>query len=293
MGVPTLAVLAASAGDSIRDVAMQHQVSYAQAYGAVQALSSEGLVRIQREGKRALLSPGSPAIGALAAALLRKDHPAWPHVFHGDRVLLLHALHRLHDIPLAALVTGYARSSAYQAVRQLAEKGILLHKRGQYQVHRQHADLADFVEEWTRLRAQHLARELHPEARVLHHVGPEVLFRAPGELEGAQPAGLAAFGLHGIDIRPADPRPHALAVRSLGAGDHLCQALKASPVDPITRSYAALLWERIRPELEGPARIYGVTSEAHAVRRYVEERQDQDGFLPWREHERYRGMYLP
>ena len=90
----------------------------------------------------------------MAGALLRKDHPAWPHIFHGDRLLLLHAIHRIHDIQLAAEVTGYARASAYQAAKQLAYKGILLHKRGHYAIAPQHADLQDLVEEWTRIRAQ-------------------------------------------------------------------------------------------------------------------------------------------
>lgn len=292
MTAPALAVLSTPDGASIRDVATRNQLTYRQAYGAVQTLARQGLVRVGHEGKRALVQPATEALGALAAALVRKDHPAWPHVFRGDRVLLLHALQRLHDIPLAAAVTGYARPSAYQAARQLAEKGILRHQRGDYRIHRQHGDLQDLVEEWTRVRAHHRCRRLHREARLIHHVGPEAFFRAPGTIPETEPAGLSAFAQHGIDIVPAEPRTHALAVRPLGAADHVCQALCAAPDDPITRSYAALLWERDRSPLDDAKRIYNVTAEADALQRYVQSRQDQDGFLPWTEHQRYRRMYL-
>lgn len=143
-------------------------------------------------------------------------------------------------------------------------------------------------------QATHRLHQLDPEAHLVWHLGPELLVRAPPDVdaEGFEPAALSVFNRYDVPLLHPDRVYLHASHRDLTAADHILLALIADRQSATNRSYAALVYEQAgHPRLDRRARIYGLEDLADDLVRYVEAREDIEGFLPWSEHEEYREQY--
>lgn len=279
----------------ILHLAQANGLPHRTAHQAVDTLEGKGLLTSHRDGRHRVVTPASKALPTLARRLL-EDTPRndWGGILHGDRAVQLHVLERVGDPTLAAQVCGKARSTLYHTIDRLGTAGVLTRRDGAWRINPRLGPLRDFVDEWARVRAHHHANRVDLRATLLWYLGPELLLRSRKTLEGpdVQPGGFSAFGRYGIDLLVGGAAYHHVATRRTDAADAILQGLLAEPESRVHRSYCALLYEKTRPTtLLEKAPIYGLEQDARRVVAYVESHEAPDGFLPWKEHERYRRQY--
>lgn len=291
-----LALLASLAeAKGVTALARENGLPYEAAYKAVRQLEKRGILSTHREGKTLVASSRSPLAPSLARAVIF-DFPQqdWSRVFHGDRPTLLRVLDKVGDPELAAEVSGKSRSLVYYAIKTHAPRGLLVRKDGEYSINPRIAPLRKLLEELDRVEAAQRLHEIDPEARLVWSLGPEILFASDKRHFPAkvQLAALSRFDEYGVSLVTGDIAYHCATKRSLDAADAILQALLIDPESKINRAYCAILFEKTKPPtLERKARIYGLVDEARDLVHYVSTHEPVDGFLPWRDHERYRQQY--
>lgn len=262
---------------------------------ALNVLEEQGLVATHKEDGNLVASCTANAIPALARSVLfdqpRRD---WRKAFHGDRPMLLHVLDQVHHPELTARVCDKSRRAVYYAIETHASRGLLVETEDGYQINPRLASFRELLTEMAKTTAHHRTRQLDPDARLLWHLGPELLLRSNRDLESddVHPGALSRFAEYGVPLMSGESSYVYVATRELDASDAILQALLVDPESRVNRSYAALVYERTQPDnLEHKARIYGLQEEARKLVEYVETREQLEGFLPWGEHDRYREQY--
>ncbi len=289
-----LASLAKPKGVSV--LAQENGLPYESAYKAVCELEKRGIVATHREGRALMVACRSALVPPLARSVIfDSPRPDWGRVFHGNRPTLLHVLDKVGEPELAAEVCGKSRSLVYHAIKTHAPRGLLIRRKdGSYAINPRLAPFRNLLEELDRVEAAHRLHEIDAEARLVWSLGPEILFmsRERRAVPKAQPAALSRFGDYGLSFITGDETYQCVAERRLDAADAILQTLLIDPESRINRSYCALLLEKAKPDdFERKAKIYGLADEARALARYVQTHEATEGFLPWREHERYRQQY--
>lgn len=292
---------------SIRSLTERNQGAYAAFHKAAHKLADQGCIRLERQGKEVLAVAASSKIPALARALCNSRMARnLDTLFRGHRDQLLWVLHRIGDVATTADVMTCSTRTVYNAIQTFSGKGIVV-KGPRYHIHPSHAELIELLGELDRLRAEHRAKQL-PGARLMWHLGPEMLVQTEHAPADAQFAGLDAFSQYDIAIQTRGPPLYYLGHRTLTAADAILQALAAvgyeTPNPAVTPSgsrlvgqefnYACLLWEKEQPtDIWVKSDLYfGDELPARDVVEYVAEQSDEwAGFIPWSEHERLRKLY--
>jgi hypothetical protein len=306
---PELSILAETDEPrSIRSLAQRSQGNYRAFLRAAHDLASAGAIHLEPKGRELLATATSSRLTGLANDLLGPNaHRGLPDVFRSDRPQMLLVLHSAHQVDLAADVMGKSPGAVRHMIRLLQPKGLVIKERFGYRIHPHHQALIELLQELDRLRAEARLRHLAPRARLVWHLGPEMLIQTDDPPEDAQLAGLDAFRQYAIDIQTRGPPLYYLGNRTLTAADAILQALVATryktpdgmttPKDSVLVgpefNYAGLLWEKEKPQdIWGKADLYfGGEHQARDVVEYVHEKGDWAGFLPWAEHERLRKLY--
>lgn len=262
---------------------------------AVHGLADEGLVTTHKDGRDLVVTPTSTSVPERARILV-DDYPRrdWRDVFHGDRPALLHVVDHVGDPEIAAEVCDKARSTVYHALKKLGASGVVVKPDGEYGINPRIQALRDLLAGMDEARATHRLRQLGPEAHLVWHLGPELLVRAPPDVdaEGFEPAALSVFARYDVPLLHPDRVFLHASHRDLTAADHILLALLVDPPSLRNRSYAALAYEQAgHPQLDRKARIYGLEDVTDDLVRYVGAREDIEGFLPWSEHQEYREQY--
>lgn len=276
-------------------LASENGLPYEAAYKAIRESEKRGIIATHREGRTLVASCRSALAPQLARSLIfdspRQD---WGRVFHGQRPTLLRVLDKVGEPELAAEVCGKSRSLVYHAIKTHAPRGLLIRKGGTYAINPRLTVLRSLLEELDRVEAAHRLHEIEPDARIAWSLGPEILFASRKRLANprVQLAALSRFGEYGLDFIMGEATTYCIAKRRLDAADAILQTLIVGSGSSINRSYCALLYEKAKSaELERKSKIYGLEAEARALVRYVQTHEATEGFLPWREHERYREQY--
>lgn len=293
---PQLAVLASlEEPRTVKQLAEANALPYQAVYRAVQELLDRGILRSHREGKDLVVEAAAPAVPGLARSLLL-DHARqdWGRVFHGDRPVVLHVLDRIGDPTLAAQVCGKTPRTVYYTIRSLGPRGLLVKRKGRYAINPLLPPLKALLEELAKAEGRRRLRNVDAKARPLWTLGPEVLFKGEGKLDGSgvHIAALSAFAMYSVPLVILHGSYYYLASRPLGVADAILQGLLVEPESRINRSYCALVFEKRKPRnLVKKARIYGLEEQAEALIRYVDKHEPGDLFLSWRDHDRYRRQY--
>lgn len=306
---PILSILADSAEPrSIRSLAERSNGNYRSFIKAAHALADAGAVRLEPKRRELLVTATSSRLTGLANDLLSPNaHRGLADIFRSDRPTMLWVLHKTRQIDLTADVMGKSPGAVRYMIRILQRTGLLIKEPLGYAIHPHHRSLIELLGELDRLRAEVRLTHLAPRARLVWHLGPEMLVQADEvPPAGAQFAGLDAFSQYGIDIQTRGPPLYYLGNRELTAADVMLQALVAvdykTPVAWSTDSpvatgpefnYACLLWEKEEPkDIWDKSDLYfGREHPARDVVEYVHEEGGWAGFLPWSEHERLRRLY--
>jgi hypothetical protein len=276
-------------------LAAANGLPYPTAYAAVRDLEGKGLVFTVKDGRSRVVRPTDPALPGLAQALIfETPRPDLAKIVHGDRLLQFHVLDRVRKPGLAALVLCKTKRAVEQTVAEFAPSGFLARTPDGFRIHPRHVNYRAFIDEVARVQALARVRRYTPSAVLVWHLGPEVLFKShdPVEDTGVMRAGFDRFGDFGVELVGRGFRAYHLARRSLGPADAVMEAVLIDGDTPIHRTYCCLLYEKTRPaDFEAVAQIYGLARLARLIVRYVDGGQDLPGFLPRKEHERYRREY--
>jgi len=320
---PTVAILADSAQPrSIKELAERSGGTYGSVHKAVHALEGQGLLEIVPHGRQRLVQAASSNLPGMVTEAMKRSAKHLEDVLWGDHAQLLWVLHRTSDAALTAEVLGRSTSGVYQAIRRW-RSGLLVKEVRGYRIHRHHQALIELLAEMDRLRAESHLEAMAPGARLLWHLGPELLVsqpltteavegvdpklaNTPPLLPGFEPGGLDAFAAYGIPIQTRS-RTLFHSRRDTTAADAIMQALVAaryktpfawSPESPIVVgpefSYACLLYEKETPkDIWKKSDLYFDDEHpARDVAEYVTEKSDGwAGFPNWSDHERLRQMY--
>lgn len=284
---------------------------------SVIALERQGLVTTDERAGRRIVQQVSPVITAKAGELLDLARPDWSQILHGNRPRILWVLHVTTKAALTAEITGVHLRTVYRIIEDLSAKGVVLRGGGprrfdlvpweedarlpggtragrasRFRLNRRLAPLVDYLREVDRIQAYSWLKAKDPDARLLWHLGPEVLFASTRIHDDLAPGGPSALGRLGIDLMTSNHYHHR-AIRVPTEADAILQTLLVDPESKINRSYAALAYEKEKPrDLYEKAQLYQVPEQAAALVHYVTDQQDESGhFLPWSEHDRYRQQY--
>lgn len=288
----------------VRVLAAENGSPYPSMQKAVNSLEAAGLVTTRRRGRERLVTAASPQISSLARALIfdapRQD---WRSIFHGERLVLLHVLDRVHDPELAAEICGLSRSAVYHAISLHAPAGLLVRTpAGGYRVNARLIEFRAFLLEWNALRSTKAISDLDPQATSMWRLGPELMFRsrkplhAPNIHFGAYSA-MSALGAPVIE--KTDATTYYVSHRTLSPADAVLQAMvqesndqaQPNPASASVRAqWAAFMESHPSQDLLRKAKIYNKVDEVQAILAYLANR-DGKGFLPWSEYERFRQQY--
>ncbi len=279
----------------LTQIAEENALQQGTARKAVKTLEEQGVVETHKEAGHLVVACTSKALPPLARALIF-DQPRsdWDRVLHGDRPTVLHVLDRVNHPALTAEVCDKTRRAIYHAIETHAPRGLLVETENGYRINPRLSALREFLSELTRTTAHHRTSRIDRDAGLIWHLGPELLLRSPNDLEGEtiRPGALSRFGLYDVPLMTGQRSYYYVSTRELDAADAILQALLVDPESRIHRSYAALVYEKTRPDnLDHKARIYGLRDEAEQLAEYVERREQVGRFLPWEEHDRYRRQY--
>lgn len=305
---PALCILADSGKPrSIRSLAEHRKGNYRSFVKAAHNLEEQGAVQLQPHGRELLVTATSSRLTGLSNELLRpRIHPGLKDIFYADRPQMLLALHSTRQVDLTAELMAKSPGAVRYMIRLLQSKGLIVKNHIWYRIHPQHRTLIDLLRELDRIQAETRLARIAPKARLVWHLGPDLLFHTEDAPPGAQLAGLDAFNQYGIPIQTKGPPLYYVGNRTLTAADILLQPLVtagyttpfvASMDSPVATgpefNYACLLWEKEEPKDIWPKSdlYFDQENQARDVVEYVHEKGDWAGFLPWSEHERLRKMY--
>jgi hypothetical protein len=292
-----LSMLASAAQPKdIKELAEENALSYQTAYAAVRSLEDQGLVKTWRDGKKRVVQPSDPALSGLAQILLfESPRQDLDRLFHGDRLLQFHALHKVQRPDLAALITNRTPRAVYQTIQDFAPSGFLVRTEEGFQLHPRQANYWRFIEDVARLHGASQVQEIAKDGVLVWYLGPEFIFKSREEVQAPRVhrAGFDRFAEFGIELIGGEFRAYHWAHRELDASDAVFESIILNGDTPTHRSYCALLLEAQQPsDFLKKAEIYGMRAFAEALQEYVSNHKAQPGFLPWSEHERYRAQYL-
>jgi hypothetical protein len=192
---------------------------------------------------------------------------AWQALFAHSRVQLAHVLTRVGRLELAAYVLDEPVEAVRADVYELAEAGVVADT-DPYRLDPGVPALAELLTEIDALRARRWAREIDPEAEVRWHLGPEIVFTAPGPVNHPDVTygGASLFDDHGIELDVPE-NVYCRTKRSLDASDAILQSLLLAAGDEDVREACRRLAER-EPlgTLAEKALIYGLEDEVAELR---------------------------
>lgn len=241
---------------------------------AVSGLEEAGLVEREGFGAKTELAPVDPDLARRAGEVRAQlSAEQWQAVFEAGRAQLAYVLDRVPRLELAAYVLGEPVEAVRGEAYDLVEAGVLAAE--PFQLAPSTGSLAQLLADIDALRAHRWVNEIVPEGEVLWHLGPELVFQAPGPIGHAEVGygGASLLADQGIEVDVAG-ETYTRTHRELDASDAILQSLLAHPDDEDVRAACRQLYAQAStPTFAEKATIYGLAAEAKAFRAEAEDVQ--------------------
>jgi len=267
-----------SEGDSVKDISEKVGISKGKVSISLKNLEEMGFIIRERNNRRIFIKIGNAKHAYLFFDFI-KEYSFLPieKLLTQRRIAMLSVIE--NEPSTIAKIVGVSCRTVYNAIKDFLRYGILIKKNG-YKINPHHRILKAFVIEFHSFLNRVEIKRVDEKAILIWEQGPEFLIKSEKEIKekNYHLTAISAFKDFGLLFIPSY-NYYFYSRRAITISDIIIHTILIEPDSKINIAYACLLYQKTKPQdLMRVAKIYKMDKMAEKIIKYVDEKQDFDGF---------------